>query len=117
MIIKKQQALSKLKSFSFQNEYGGILLWIPDKNEFLSVSFGDGSNTDDNYDDYLVITTYEFADSVVFADHFIEKDGGQIDFNNDTSNYNYDITKTVCDVLEFMYGEIYDFIPLQTYLH
>ena len=110
-IISKQQALHKLNSFSFQNEYGGILLWIPSKNEFLSASFGDGSNTDDNYDDYIFITTYEFKDN------FIEKDGGQLDFNNNTSNYNYDITKAVCDVLEFMYGNIYDFIPLQTYLH
>ena len=113
----RNELIRSLSRYSFTDECGGILLWIPKFEEFLSVSFGDGSNCDDEFDDYLLITTYSFCDSVVSPDHFLEKDGGQLDFKESEAMYKNDITNNVFDALEFMYGEVCDFIPLKTYLH
>ena len=54
--MTRQECESKLEPFL--NAYGGILLWIPEYNEFVDAAFGDGMNLDsleDGYNDYIYI--------------------------------------------------------------
>lgn len=117
-MLTREQVKEKLKGF--ENDRfpycNGILLFIPSENEFCAISFGDGTNSDsleDGCDDYIYIGIYKFDDPG-FTD---EVDGGQLDFNTETSGYGSDIINAVYDALEIMYGSALDFIPLQNFNH
>ena len=101
----------------FDKSKNGIMLWIPEKEEFFQVMIGDGSNlTQEDYeqglDAYLYIKTYIYDDP-----DFEENDGGQLDYRSEEQTYDEDITTAVYDALEFHYGYAPEFIPLQMFSH
>jgi hypothetical protein len=122
--MTREEAFNILKPFS--GDYcvtGGILLWLPDHQKFISLAFGDGSNLldedeDEGCVDYIYIEIYEWDDG-----ELIEDDGGEMMLDQENvDEYNYDITRAVPDVLKFMDlnldgEEIPNFIPLQKYVH
>ena len=122
--MTRKEAFNILKPFSGNYcDVGGILLWLPDYQKFISIAFGNGSNLldEDEYEgyvDYIYIETYEWDDG-----EFIDDNGGQMMLDQkSTDKYNYDITLAVPDVLEFMGFNLDDdefpnFIPLQYYIH
>lgn len=105
-----------LKDFKGKHN-NGIMLWIPEKNEVFQVMIGDGCNLlkediAQGFDAYLYIKTYVYDDP-----DFDEMDGGDLMYVSDNETYNYDITTAVYDALEFHYGSVPYFIPLQTFCH
>lgn len=107
-MLTREQVKEKLKGFETDN---GVLLYLQKVNQFCAISFGDGTNSDSlekGCDDYIYIACYEYS-----YGYFEEIDGGQLDFNTETSGYNGDITNAVYDALELMYTTVYDFMPLQ----
>ena len=105
--------LESMKSFSLVDMYGGILVFVPEYQEFVTIQFGDGTNIDilaDGNDDYIMYDVYEF-DGI----DFVKGDGGIIEFNNEKSAYGYDIVKTIPDVLSYHYTSMPIIIPLHTF--
>lgn len=95
----------------------GIMLWVPEREEIFQVMIGDGFNLLEEdraqgLDGYLYIKTYAYDDP-----DFEELDGGQLDYRSDEQTYDEDITTAVYDALEFHYGEVPYFIPLQMFWH
>ena len=91
--------------------------WIPEKNEIFQVMIGDGFNLsredyEQGLDGYLYIKTYQYDDP-----DFEELDGGQLDYRSNEHTYDDDITTAVYDALEFHYGEVPYFIPLELFWH
>ena len=118
----KTRALSEnecrwlLKEFKGKDG-NGIMLWIPEKNEIFQVMIGDGFNLsredyEQGLDGYLYIKTYQYDDP-----DFEELDGGQLDYRSNEHTYDDDITTAVYDALEFHYGEVPYFIPLELFWH
>ena len=110
------QCQSLLADFRNRKE-NGIMLWIPKKNEIFQVMIGDGSNLSEEdraqgLDGYLYIKTYQYDDP-----DFEEIDGGQLDYRSDKETYDNDITTAVYDALEFHYGSVPYFVPLQMFCH
>ena len=113
--MTRENIKDKLKGFEtdFSSAEEGILLYIPELNQFCAISFGDGTNSDsleEGCDDYIYIACYEYV-----CGDFEEFDGGQLDYNTEEENYNGDITNAVYDALNFMYDDVPDFIPLHTF--
>lgn len=95
----------------------GIMLWIPEKEEIFQVMIGDGFNLSEEdraqgLDGYLYIKTYQYDDP-----DFEEVDGGQLDYRSEEHTYDSDITTAVYDALEFHYGTVPYFIPLEMFWH
>lgn len=120
----------KLKPFAgHKDPYGGIALHLTEENEIFTVSFGDGTNIEDGYDDYLYIAYYHYDEEVAkkmlsqeydesdWQDELEEISGGQLDFRYDDTDYDEDITKAVYDALMLIYGGIPSFEPLVLYRH
>ncbi|MEE1255971.1 MAG: LPD11 domain-containing protein [Lachnospiraceae bacterium] len=120
----------KLKPFAgYKDLYGGIALHLTDHDEIFTVSFGDGTNIEEGYDDYLYIAYYHYDEEVakkMVSQEYDESDwqeeleeisGGQLDFRYDDTDYDEDITKAVYDALMLIYGEIPSFEPLVLYRH
>lgn len=103
--LTREQCEEKLAPFS-NIDTGGILLFIPidrENGQLFHAQFGDGC---------IDYTIYSF-DGTECLD---EDDGGQMDLDADMEGvYQGDITKAVYDILEFAYGDILDFIPLQLF--
>lgn len=90
------------------NEYESILLFLPEKNEFVFMEYGSGEqllweDRKAGYDDYINIQTYSFDGD------FNEEDGGLLMFKNEERN----IYRHIDDVLMEMYGQKLKFIILQ----
>ena len=103
------------------DSYGGLLLWVPKYKEFLSMHFGDGTNADEleeGCEDYIYYTQFDISDGVdVACDESIdleETDGGQMDIPN-ADVYDNDISKVIPDLLQFIYSEFIEVIPIQFY--
>ena len=64
------------------------------------------------FDAYLYIKTYQYDDP-----DFEETDGGDLMYRSDERTYDDDITTAVYDALEFHYGSIPYFVPLQMFWH
>ena len=131
----RKETLEKLKDYyGKENPYGGIALRI--ENIIFTVSFGDGSNLleedeEEGCDDYLYIILYKYNKEVVnkiksgeyeesdWQDESEELDGGQMIFNTEDKQYNYDICNAVYDALNFMltFKDIPEFEVLNLYTH
>lgn len=103
------------------DSYGGLLLWIPKQREFLSMHFGDGTNSDvleDGCEDYIYYTQFDIDDETyVDCDESIdlkETDGGQMDIPS-ADVYDCNIRNTIADMLQFIYGKYMEVIPIQFY--
>lgn len=106
------------KNFSVpKDNFGGILLWIPEYKEFLSMHFGDGTNTDeleDGCEDYIY---YEQLDPEYDCDDSIEleeNDGGQMDIPN-AAVYDDTISHAIPDLLFFVYDRFTEVVPIKVY--
>lgn len=89
-----------------KDNFGGILLWIPEYKEFLSMHFGDGTNADeleDGCEDYIY---YEQFDP--------EYDCGQMDIPN-AAVYDDTISHAIPDLLLFVYERFTEVIPIKVY--
>lgn len=85
---KRKEYKEILQGYSLVDNYGGILVYMPEYLEFVSVQFGDGTNLDslsEENDDYLIYDIFEF-DGI----DFVKGDGGMIEFNSEKSEYGYD---------------------------
>ena len=110
---KREEYKEILKGYSLVDDYGGILIYLPEYLEFVSVQFGDGTNLDslsEENDDYLMYDIFEF-DGI----DFVKGDGGMIEFNSEKSEYGYDIINTVVDVLFYHYEVFPKIIPIHTF--
>ena len=109
--MTRQECEGKLEPFL--NEYGGILLWIPENNEFVDAAFGDGSNLDsltEGNNDYIYIEITRFDRGFCDAENC-----GIMSLNTEEDNFTYDITKWVYDILERIYFDVPDFVHIKTY--
>lgn len=86
------------KMFSDEPNKGDILLYIPEKKEYLGIAFGCGDNLEPDFDGYLYLTQHSFECS-----YFEEYDGGQMDYMDKDTNYD-NICDTIFDVFNFIYG-------------
>lgn len=114
--LNERQCTSLLRDFKGQ-EGNGIMLWIPEKEEIFQVMIGDGCNLmpedrAQGLDAYLYIKTYAYDDP-----EFEEMDGGDLMYVSDEKTYDDDITTAVYDALEFHYGTVPYFVPLQKFWH
>lgn len=107
-IVKLTEEYKKIKCekvremFEDDKEKQGILIYIPEVKQYLSISFGDGTNGNnlcEGCNDYIYISQFEFDNG-----SFEEVDGGQLDFNTEVAGYNNNICNTIYDVLDFIYG-------------
>ena len=103
------------------DSYGGLLLWIPKYKEFLSMHFGDGTNSDvleDGCEDYIYYTQFDIdGETYVDCDESIdleETDGGQMDIPS-ADVYNNDISEVIPDLIRFIYSEFIEVVPIQFY--
>lgn len=109
--MTRQECESKLEPFL--NTYGGILLWIPEHNEFVDAAFGDGMNLDsleDGYNDYIYIEVTRFDRGFYDTENY-----GIMPLNTEEENFTYDITKWVYNILERLYFDVPDFVHIKTY--
>ena len=115
-----ERNLKDIMNFS-PDEYDGVILWIPDAEEFLAMSFGNGSNSatlEDGCEDYIYFNQYEI-DADTIGDDFMQlsnSDGGQMDIEN-IDIYDGNIIKAIPDILEFIYEKRYmDVIVIRFYV-
>ena len=89
-----QMMKRNFKNFSVpKDNFGGILLWIPEYKEFLSMHFGDGTNADeleDGCEDYIY---YEQLDP----------------------EYDDTISHAIPDLLLFVYDRFTEVVPIKVY--
>ena len=88
---------------------GSLLLYIPEKDEFLFMEYGDGEqllweDRKAGYDDYINMQTYSFD-----CGDFEEEDGGIFMLKDEERN----IRRHINDVLMEMYGEKPAFVILK----
>lgn len=113
-----QMMKRNFKNFSVpKDNFGGILLWIPEYKEFLSMHFGDGTNADeleDGCEDYIY---YEQLDPEYYDYDSIkleENDGGQMDIPN-AAVYDDTISHAIPDLLLFVYDRFTEVVPIKVY--
>lgn len=104
-----------------EDNYGGLLLWIPKYKEFLSMHFGDGTNADEleeGCEDYIYYTQFDISDDAdIDYDELIdleETDGGQMDIPS-ADVYDCNIRNAIADMLQFIYGKYVEVVPIQFY--
>lgn len=100
-----------------ENKMNGILLYIPEEKQFLSLAIGTGDNLlredrEQGYDSYIYIQTFTYDDP-----DMEETDGGEMMYRISEQTYDDDITTAVCDAVEFIYGNLIDFVPLHYFMH
>lgn len=115
-VLSREEVFTLLIPFAGRNK-NGIMLWIPEREEIFQVMIGDGFNlSQEDYeqglDGYLYIKVYKYNDP-----DFEDVDGGQLDYRSNEQTYDDDITTAVYDALEFHYGVVPVFIPLQLFNH
>ena len=103
------------------DDYGGIVLWIPECREFLSMHFGDGTNADvleEGCEDYIYYTQFDIGNGAdIDWDESIdleEIDGGQMDIPN-VDEYDCNIRNAIADMFQFIYGKYMEVVPIQYY--
>lgn len=112
-----EQQLERFKSEMEGNNSGGLLLFIPEREQFVRISYGTGDNLssediEGEYDDYLYISIDEFDDGWVE-----DVDGGQMLLKmKEEWNGHYNICQHIKDGLEFM-DIIEDVVVLQSFNH
>lgn len=120
-MITRELAEDKLVGFKNyykeESEQNGIMLFIPEEKQFLSVAIGTGDNLLDEdieagYDSYIYLQTFMYDDP-----NMEEEDGGDMLYKSSEKTYDEDITTAVCDAIEFIYGELIDFVPLHYFVH
>lgn len=103
------------------DNYGGLILWLPEYNQFLSMHFGDGTNCDtleEGCEDYIYYTQFDIDNGTdVDWNESIdleEVDGGQMDIPS-ADEYDCNIKNVIPDMLQFIYGKYTEVIPIQFY--
>lgn len=103
------------------DNYGGLLLWLPEYKQFLSMHFGDGTNLDvleEGCEDYIYYTQFDIDNEAdIDWDESIdleEVDGGQMDIPS-ADEYDCNIKNVIPDMLQFIYGKYTEVIPIQFY--
>lgn len=109
------QQLERFKSEMEGDNSGGLLLFIPEREQFVRISYGTGDNLSSEdieagYDDYLYISIDEFDDGWVE-----DVDGGQMLLKMEEWGH-HNICQHIKDGLEFM-GITEDAIVLQSFTH
>lgn len=106
------------KNFSVPKDmFGGILLWVPEYKEFLSMHFGDGTNADELEDGCEDCIYYEQLDSECDCNGSIEleeNDDGQMDIPN-AAVYDDAISHAIPDLLLFVYERLTEVVPIMLY--
>ncbi len=98
-----EQQLQRFKSKMEGDSSGGLLLFVPEREQFVRISYGTGDNLssediEEGYDDYLYISIDEFDDAWEE-----EIDGGQMLLKIEEEwNGHYNICQHIKDGLEFM---------------
>ena len=112
-----EQQLQEFYAEMEGNNSGGLLIFEPERKQFIRISYGTGDNLsdediEDGYDDYLYISIDEFDDSWEE-----EVDGGQmlLKMEEEWGNH-YNICQHIKDGLEFM-GISENVIILQSFTH
>lgn len=111
-----EQQLQRFKLEMEGNSSGGLLLYVPEREQFVSISYGTGDNLssediEDGYDDYLYIVIDEFNDGWEE-----DVDGGQMLLKIEEEWGHHNICQHIKDGLEFM-GITEDIIVLQSFNH
>jgi hypothetical protein len=96
---KLEQQLERFKSEMEGNSSGGLLLFVPERKQFVRISYGTGDNLssediEEGYDDYLYIVIDEFNDGWEE-----DVDGGQMLLKMEVEFYGdfiYGFFKTTC---------------------
>ena len=100
------------------NQYGGLLIFVPENKHFVRISYGTGDNLlhedlEAGYDDYLYITVDEFNDGWVE-----DIDGSQVMLKMQAEwNGHYNICQHIKDGLEMLYDYVPEVIVLQSFMH
>lgn len=111
------QQLQRFKSEMEGDSSGGLLLFSPERQQFIRISYGTGDNLssediEEGYDDYLYIVIDEFNDGWEE-----DIDGGQMLLKMEVEwNGHHNICQHIKDGLEFM-GFTEDVIVLQSFSH
>lgn len=112
-----EQQLQEFESEMEGNISGGLLLFVPERKQFIRISYGTGDNLlhediKEGYDDYLYIVIDEFDDGWQE-----DVDGGQMLLKmKEEWNGHYNICQHIKDGLEFM-DITEDAIVLQSFNH
>lgn len=112
-----EQQLERFKLEMDGNSSGGLLIFATEREQFVRISYGDGSNLThedmaDGCDDYLYITIDEFNDG-----WNEDIDGGMMLLKMEEEwNNHYNICQHIKDGLEFM-GITEDVVVLQSFNH
>ena len=93
------------------DKYDGVMLWVPDVEEFITIAFGNGSNSgtlEDGCEDYIYFNQYTVDQDTIGDDimELPETDGGQMDIES-IDIYDGNIFKAIPDILDFVYGKKY----------
>ena len=115
---KFEAQLDKFRKEVDGNIYGGLLIFVPDANQFVRLSYGDGSNLLDEdkakgYDDYVYITIDEFNDGWEE-----DVDGGQLMLKmQEEWGGHYNICQHAVDALDMVGFLCEKAIVLQSFTH
>lgn len=114
-MLSREEVKNKLKKFKTpgNDDENGVLLFISDRELFISIAFSEQMDIcDEECDACININTYYFDDDV-----FFEYDGGEMEYNTENEKYGNDITNAVYDSLMFMFDSVPDFIPIMNFEH
>lgn len=111
-----KQQLERFESKMEGNSSGGLLLFVPEREQFVRISYGTGDNLssediEQGYDDYLYISVDEFDDEWIE-----DVDGGQMLLKMEEEWGHHNICQHIADGLEFI-GITEDVIVLQSFNH
>ena len=115
---KFEAQLEKFREKMEGNIFGGLLIFIPDANHFVRLSYGAGDNLlhedkAEGYDDYIYITIDEFDDGWEE-----DVDGGQMMLKmQEEWKGHYNICQHAVDALDFMGYLCEKAIILQSFTH
>ncbi len=109
-MLTREECLERLTGFFGQGELG-IMIYVPEKGEYLALSIGTGDQLLDEdlvagYDSYINICGYSYDCD------FDDEDGGILLYDSEKENYDEDICNAVYDVLVDRYETALDFIPI-----
>lgn len=100
----KNKTIEELtKEFGKVDDGIGIMLWIPEYQQYLAISNGDGTNSDvleECCNDYVYYAQYEYS-----CAEFVEVDGGQLDYNTSEINYNDNLIEAIPEILNMAYDD------------
>lgn len=118
MYMDLNQQLEKFYNKMEENQYGGLLLFVPKYEHFTRISYGTGDNLlhediEKGYDDYLYITADKFDDGWEE-----DVDGAQVMLKMEAEwKGHYNICQHIKDGLEMLYGYVPEVVILQSFTH